>query len=80
MEEPIWINNAEYLDDYRLLLTFNNGEQRTFDGKSYVYTHPLFASLQDKSNFRNFELDGWTVSWQNGKLDIAPEYLYEHGK
>jgi hypothetical protein len=24
-------------------------------------------------------LDGWTVTWENGSIDIAPEYLYEKG-
>ena len=74
----LWINKAEYMGDYRLMLTFNNGEQRIFDGKEYVHTHPVFSPLRDTSNFRNFELDGWTVSWQGGKLDISPEYLYEN--
>ena len=46
----IWINSAKYLGDYRLSLSFSNGQ-----------------------------LDGWTVSWQDGRLDIAPEYLYEIG-
>ena len=27
----------------------------------------------------NVALDGWTVTWQDGMIDIAPEYLYEHG-
>jgi hypothetical protein len=31
------------------------------------------------SVFRNIALDGWTVTWQDGTIDIAPEYLYEHG-
>lgn len=75
----IWINNAQYLGDYRILLTFNNGEQRVFDGSEYVNTHKSFAALKDTANFKNFELDGWTISWRNNSLDIAPEYLFENG-
>ena len=75
----IWINNAKYLGDYRLALTFSNGEQRIFDGRDFIYSHPLFAPLQDTNRFSQFELDGWTVSWENGTLDLAPEYLYEIG-
>ena len=75
----IWINSAKYLGDYRLELSFSNGEVRVFDAKEFIASHPLFASLQDKQLFSQFQLDGWTVSWQNGRLDIAPEYLYEVG-
>lgn len=75
----IWINSAKYLGDYRLSLSFSNGERRVFDAKEFIASHPLFASLQDKQLFSQFQLDGWTVSWQNGRLDIAPEYLYEVG-
>ena len=75
----IWVNSAKYLGDYRLALSFSNGEQRVFDAKEFIASHPLFAPLQDKQLFSQFQLDGWTVSWQNGTLDIAPEYLYEVG-
>ena len=75
----IWINSAKYLGDYRLSLSFSNGEQRVFDAKDFIASHPLFAPLQDKQLFSQFQLDGWTISWRNGTLDIAPEYLYEVG-
>lgn len=73
----IWITSATYLGDYRLQLTFNDGAVKIFDGKDIVQ-QPLYQSLQSLSVFQQFELDGWTVSWEGGKIDIAPEYLYEH--
>ena len=75
----IWINSAKYLGDYRLELSFSNGEVRVFDAKEVIASHPLFSPLKDKQLFSQFRLDGWTVSWQNGRVDIAPEYLYEVG-
>ena len=75
----IWINSAKYLGDYRLELSFSNGEVRVFDAKEFIASHPLFSPLKDKQLFSQFRLDGSTVSWQNGRLDIAPEYLYEIG-
>lgn len=77
--ELIWINSAKYLGDYRLLLSFSNGAERVVDVKDFIATHPLFSPLRDKQLFSRFQLDGWTVSWLNGTLDIAPEYLYEIG-
>lgn len=76
----IWITSAKYLDGYCLQLTFNNGEVKIFDGKDIVVNNPLFHPLQVIAVFKDFVLDGWTVSWQNGKLDLAPEYLYEISK
>ena len=77
--ELIWINKAEYAGDYRLYLLFSNGEKKVFDASAFIDTYPAFKVLKDKSLFRDFKLDGWTVSWQDGTLDIAPEYLYEKG-
>ena len=73
----IWINKAQYLGDYRLGLSFSNGENRVFDAMDFIAKYPAFKVLQDKEKFKQFALDGWTVSWLNGALDIAPEYLYE---
>ena len=39
----------------------------------------MSSPLKDKQLFSQFRLDGWTVSWQTGRLDIAPEYLYAVG-
>ncbi|MBR1823632.1 MAG: DUF2442 domain-containing protein, partial [Ruminococcus sp.] len=43
------------------------------------FVHKFSQNLIDKHLFSQYQLDGWTVSWQNGRLDIAPEYLYERG-
>ena len=71
----IWVNKAQYLGDYRLALSFSNGKERVFDAKDFIAKYPAFHVLQDKEQFSKFALDGWTVSWLNGTLDIAPEYL-----
>lgn len=75
----IWVVAAEALDNYTLRLTFNNGSVKTFDCKPLIQQFPVFGTLQDKQKFNNIALDGWTVTWENGSIDIAPEYLYEKG-
>lgn len=75
----IWVVAAETLDNYLLRLTFNNGSVKAFDCKPLIQQFPVFSPLQDKQNFHNIILDGWTVTWENGSIDIAPEYLYEKG-
>jgi hypothetical protein len=75
----IWVVAAEVLDNYTLRLTFNNGSVKTFDCEPLIQQFPIFSPLQDKQKFNNIALDGWTVTWENNSIDIAPEYLYEKG-
>ena len=70
------ITDVEYLGDYTLLCSFNNGERRKVD-LTPLLAYPAFADLRDKGNFIQFGLDH-TIFWANG-ADIAPEYLFEHG-
>jgi hypothetical protein len=70
------ITDVEYLGDYSLLCSFNNGERRKVD-LTPLLAYPAYADLRDKGNFIQFGLDH-TIFWANG-ADIAPEYLFEHG-
>jgi len=70
------ITDVEYLGDYSLLCSFNNGQRRKVD-LTPLLIYPAFAELRDKNNFIQFGLDQ-TIFWSNG-ADIAPEYLFEHG-
>ena len=70
------ITDVEYLGEYSLLCSFNNGQRRKVD-LTPLLAYPAFADLRDKDNFIQFGLDQ-TIFWANG-ADIAPEYLYEHG-
>ncbi len=72
-----WVIAAHPLDDYRLHLTFNDGSQRIFDCLPLIEKYKLFAPLRDKEVFNHFDLDGWTICWLDGTIDIAPEHLYE---
>jgi hypothetical protein len=74
-----WVVAARALDGYRLHLTFNDGSQRIFDCLPLIEKYQLFAPLRDKEVFNCVSLDGWTVCWLDGTIDIAPEHLYEMG-
>ena len=79
INDLIWVVAAEPLDNRILRLTFNNGSVKTFDCKPLIKEQNVFGALQDEAIFRKIALDGWTITWQNGEIDIAPEYLYEKG-
>ena len=70
---------ADRLGDYRLMVTFNDGEKRIFDGHSLL-AGPVFAPLADEKVFNDYALDYETLTWLNGEVDIAPEFVYEHSE
>jgi hypothetical protein len=73
----IWIKKAEYIEDYKIHVTFNNGESGIIDLKEVIYNdkRPVFRELVDIAKFRQFEVDFDTIVWKNG-LDLAPEFLH----
>ena len=73
----IEVVKAEYLDGYRLLLLFNNGEKKIVD-LSNSLKGSVYTLLKDIDYFKNFSIKFNTVEWENG-ADFAPEYLYEIG-
>ena len=40
---------------------------------------PAFAPLADEEVFRSVYIDRGVTVWNDGEIDIAPEFLYEHG-
>jgi hypothetical protein len=62
-------------DDYVLLLTFENNEQRLFDMKPYLDFGPVFRELKEPSAFNSVRVYFDTVSWKND-ADLDPEILY----
>ena len=70
--------DAHYIDGYKMLLSFNNGEKRIFDFASVISRYPVFHCLSDLNLFKSFTLTD-TLEWNDGAIDIAPEYLFENG-
>jgi hypothetical protein len=69
------IVQASYINDYKLSLKFNDGEEMIVDLENEL-NGTVFNPLKDKSNFRKFSIVFNTIEWENG-ADFAPEYLYE---
>jgi len=73
---PVAVQSVEYLDDYRLRLTFNSGESGVADLAELVHFTPNAAPLRNLEEFRRVFLDEWpTLAWPCG-FDLAPEYAY----
>lgn len=64
--------------DFKLLITFNNGEKKSFDVKPYLETG-VFRELKDISMFNSVKPFLGSIQWANG-LDLCPDTLYIEGK
>ncbi|MSR91871.1 DUF2442 domain-containing protein [Inconstantimicrobium porci] len=69
------VKEVKPLDGYKLLLTFENGEERIFDMKPYL-EKGIFKELKDKSLFNSVKISYDSIVWEN-EADMDPEMLYE---
>ena len=65
-------------DDYRLQLTFTNGEVGLYDCRPLL-TFGVFQELADIRYFRRATVSLGTVVWPH-EQDICPDTLYEDSK
>ena len=75
MDKILKIIKAQYVKDYILRLTFNNGEIRMVDFAPLMQKG-ICKKLQVMDYFRSFTLDPFTVDWNN-EIGFAPRYLYD---
>ena len=71
------VNQAKYLSDYRVWLSFDNNVSGEIDLSPELWGE-MFEPLKDKALFSTVRLDATlkTIAWQNG-ADFAPEFLLE---
>ncbi len=75
--ECVYLENAEYVGDFKVHLQFNDGKSGEIDLKDTIYEHDVASVLRDPREFAKFHLDSWpTLAWDCG-FDLAPESLYE---
>jgi hypothetical protein len=69
------VTDVEPQADYKLKLTFSNGEVRLFDVKPYLATG-IFQELRDPEMFNSVRPVLGSVQWKN-EADLCPDTLYE---
>lgn len=62
---------------HKLWLRFTTGEAKVFDFKPLL-SQPAFAPLEDEAAFSGVYIDYGVTVWNDGDIDIAPQYLYDH--
>ena len=71
------VTNARYVDGHKIQVSFNNGKSGVADFHDIVFNdkRPIFRPLRNEGEFKNFELNDYTIVWPN-ELDFAPEFLF----
>jgi hypothetical protein len=70
------VETVKPINNYNLILTFDNGEIRQFDMKPYL-NKGIFQELKDISKFNSVRVSFDTIEWDN-EADLDPEILYEN--
>lgn len=65
---------ANYVDGYRIAVLFNDGVKKIVDFTNLLKRNmPVFKPLENIDLFKKFTVTD-TLEWDNGNIDIAPEY------
>ena len=70
--------NVTVLDNYRLLVEFNGGENRVYDVLPLL-SKPVFSFLSDVKVFRSAYIEYGAVTWRDkdgNEIDICPDKMY----
>lgn len=57
---------------------YNDGRWNLVDMRPLL-TKRVFAPLESDELFYNVDISNGVTSWDNERIDIAPEYLYKNG-
>ena len=71
------ITDFETCGPHQMRVLFNDGAKRLFDGH-VLLKGEVFAPLADEKTFADCKLDYETLTWLDGELDVAPEFVYEN--
>ena len=69
------VKEVKPIDNYKLILTFENNEVKLFDMTPYL-DKGIFKELKDENLFKAVKVSFDSIEWPN-EADIDPETLYE---
>lgn len=69
------VKDVKAIDNYKLILTFENKEVKLFDMNPYL-NQEIFKDLKDENLFKAVKVSFDSIEWPN-EADIDPETLYE---
>lgn len=75
-DRSIQITNVKPLDNMIMLISFSTGETRLFD--AMILQGEVFEPLKKEKVFKNPIVDHGVVTWNEGSIDCAPEFMYDN--
>lgn len=69
------VKSVTPINNYNLILTFENGEKRQFDMNPFL-NKGIFRELKDVLKFNSVKVSFDTIEWEN-QADQDPEVLYQ---
>lgn len=66
--------HVEPQKDYKLLVTFDNGELRVYDASPLIHGD-WYGQLRNPDVFNTVHIAGLSVEWADGQ-DVCPDDLY----
>ncbi len=75
--KDIKIKTIKPLDNMMMIVTFTSGEKRLFDATNLL-SMPAFKALENDTIFKSATTEHGVVVWNDGEIDIAPEYIYKY--
>lgn len=69
------VKEVKPIDNYKLILTFEDNEVKIFDMIPYL-DKGIFQELKDENLFKAVKVSFDSIEWPN-EADIDPETLYE---
>ena len=79
MSKSISIEKAKYIDDYKILLLFNDGKENILDFKDFIIKsqHPDIKKYEDLELFKKFNLEYGELEWNDYDLAFPIYDLYK---
>jgi len=79
MSEIISIKEANYIEDYKISLLFNDGKNNILDFKNFILKsqHPDIKKYENLNLFKRFNLEYGELQWNDYELAFPIYDLYQ---
>lgn len=79
--KPVSIIKADYIEEFKVEILFDNEEKRIVDFASFLkeHSHPQYNKYKDKNNFRTFKIENGNIVWGDDWDMIFPVWDLYNG-
>lgn len=74
------ITNVEHLNNYKLLISFNDGQQQLINFEHFLFhhSHPDITKYQDINLFKNYSITDGDLEWSDYELCFPIADIYQN--